>query len=139
MITLADYWQGRDALYPLAMSPQIERNALLTVELANKLLERAKAAGVVLSTNPKTGTAISSGWRPPVVNAATPKASPTSRHMTGQAVDLYDPAGLLDAWAYSQPQVLKDLGVWLEHFSATPGWLHAQTVPPGSGNRYFFP
>jgi hypothetical protein len=35
--------------------------------------------------------------------------------------------------------VLRDLGLWMEHPDKTPTWLHIQTVPPGSGNRVFWP
>jgi len=139
MITLADYWMGRDLQYPLAMSPQLERNALITVELANKLLVLAKSAGVPLENNPRTHTVVSSGWRPPDVNAATPGAAPKSKHITGQAIDLYDAEGNLDEWLLLNPQILKDLGLWQEHPSATKGWTHVQSIPPRSGNRVFYP
>jgi len=139
MITLTDYWMGRDLQYPLAMSPQLERNALQTIELANKLLVLAKAAGLPIENNPKTHTVVSSGWRPPDVNAATPGAAPKSKHITGQAIDLYDAEGNLDEWLLLNPQVLKDLGLWQEHPSATKGWTHVQSIPPRSGNRVFYP
>lgn len=139
MITLSDYWMGRDKTYPLAMSPQLERNALTTIELANKLITLANGAGKKVCESPNTGSIVSSGWRPPAVNAATKGAAPGSRHITGQAVDLYDPTGALAAWAISNQGVLKDLGLWMEHPSHTPTWLHVQTVPPQSGNRVFFP
>lgn len=141
MISLNDYWMGRDKQYPLALSTVIRRNAETTVELANKLLTLAKVAGVTLETNPRTKTIVSSGWRPPGVNAAVPGAAAKSKHMTGQAIDLYDPDGDLDDWCMSEDgqKVLADLGLWLEHPSATKGWCHVQTVPPRSGRRVFYP
>lgn len=141
MITLNDYWMGRDKQYPFALSTDIKRNAETTVELANKLLTLAKVAGVTLETNPRTKTIVSSGWRPPEVNAAVPGAAAKSKHMTGQAIDLYDPDGDLDDWCMSDggQKVLADLGLWLEHPSATKGWCHVQTVPPRSGRRVFYP
>lgn len=138
MIQLADYWMGRDAAYPLAMTPQIERNASVTVELANKLLTLAKGAGVKILTN-QSGGIVASGWRPPFINANTPGASKTSKHMTGQAIDLYDPVGMLDKWMAGNGKVLADLGLWQEAPDFTHGWAHIQTVPPASGNRIFFP
>jgi hypothetical protein len=138
MIQLSHYWMGRDKTHTLAMTPLIEKNALLTVELANKLLVLARSAGVNTQVHPN-GTNVSSGWRPPAVNANTPNAAPNSKHMTGQAIDLYDPDGDLDEWALANQQVLKDLGLWLEHPSATKGWCHVQTMPPRSGNRVFYP
>lgn len=139
MIRLVDYWMGRDEQYALAMSPQLEKNAALTIELANKLLVLAKAAGVSLEAHPLTKTIVSSGWRPPAVNQATPGAAPRSKHITGQAIDLYDPDGDLDEWLLGNHQPLRDLGLWLEHPSATKGWCHVQTMPPRSGNRVFYP
>jgi len=139
VITLADYWMGRDVRFPLAMSPQLERNALLTVELANKLLVLAKSAGLPIENNPKTHTVVSSGWRPPDVNAATPGAAPKSKHITGEAIDLYDAEGNLDEWLLLNLQVLRAFGLWQEHPRAITSWTQVQTKPPRSGNRVFYP
>lgn len=141
MITLADYWMGRDKQHPFALSTVIRANAESMVELANKLLTLAKVAGVTLETNPKTKTIVSSGWRPPEVNAITPGAAAKSKHMTGMAIDLYDPDGDLDDWLMTDDgqRVLKDLGLWMEHPSATKGWAHLQSAPPRSGRRVFYP
>jgi hypothetical protein len=138
MITLADYWMGRDVRYPLALDTQTRRNAQVTVDLANRLLVFAKLAGVALRAN-LAGNLVNSGWRPPAVNAATPGASATSKHMTGQAIDLFDPDGRIDMWMLSSPQPLIDLGLWQEHPDSTEGWAHVQTVPPRSGARVFRP
>lgn len=138
MITLTQYWMGRDAQYPHDMSPQIERNAFMTVDLANRLVTLAKGAGVLMNDTPQWGL-VASGWRPPALNAATKGASLTSKHMTGQAIDLYDPDGYIDNWMLANPNVLKDLGLWQEHPDSTPHWAHVQTVPPHSGNRVFRP
>ncbi len=141
MITATDYWMGRDKIYPFALSTDIRRNAETMVELANKLLTLAKVAGVTLETNPRTGTIVSSGWRPPEVNASTPNAAARSKHMTGQALDLYDPDGDLDDWLMTDDgqRAMADLGLWHEHPSATKGWAHLQSVPPRSGRRTFYP
>lgn len=140
-ITLADYWMGRDATYPLAMTPAIARAAVTTVDLANKLLAIAEADGVGLVRKADTRSFVTSGWRPPAINAATPNAAPSSKHMTGQAIDIYDPDGDLDEWCMSPggQKALVNLGLWLEHPSATKGWTHVQTIPPRSLNRVFFP
>lgn len=138
MITLADYWMGRDEEYPLAMTPQIEHNALSLLELVNKLLVIANTAGVRAPLNER-GSVVRSGWRPPQVNATTPKAAKNSKHMTGQAIDVEDPSGVLDRWLNANVQVLEDIGLWCEHPSATPSWSHMQSVPPPSRNRFFYP
>lgn len=141
MITVDDYFMGRRELYPLALTPDIERNAARTVTVANALMARAMGAGLHFDSNPQTLSPVSSGWRPPAVNGATKGAAPSSKHMTGLAVDLYDPTGRIDAWLLTEPgqQALVDLGVWIEDPSATPGWSHWQIVPPGSGRRVFHP
>lgn len=130
MITLADYFMGRDAEYPLAMSPQIEHNAEITVQLANALLARFGQ-----------WRKVNSGWRPPQVNASTQNAAPNSKHMTAQAIDLADPDGDLDDWLMSDPgqRALEEIGLWMEHPASTKSWTHLQTVPPRSGRRVFFP
>ncbi len=140
-ITLAQYWMGRDVAYPLAMTPAIAAAARTTVDLANKLLATTESFGVHLMRNSQTGSLVSSGWRPPQINASTPNAAPNSKHMTGQAVDVYDPDGDLDEWLMGPDgqKALIALGLWLEHPSATKGWSHVQTIPPRSLNRVFFP
>jgi hypothetical protein len=142
MITLADYLMGRREAHPLSYSDEIERNARRTVELVNDLLASAIRAGVDLTDrNPRTGTIVSSGWRPPAVNAATPNAAVRSLHMTGEAIDIYDPDGALDEWlltAAGQSDLAR-LGLWQEHPAATKGWVHLQTRPPRSGRRVFYP
>lgn len=141
MITITDFFMGRRELYPLAMSPAIEREAFRTVDLANKLLAQAQTYGVEVHINPSTNSPVSSGWRPPEVNAATPGAAVKSKHMTGQAIDIYDPSGDLDEWLLTGEgqAAMVALGLWQEHPSATKGWAHVQTVPPNSGRRTFFP
>lgn len=140
MLTVTDYWMGRDVAHALSLSTQIRANAARTVEIVNKLLVLAKTAGVGLEVNPRTGTILSSGWRPPAVNATTPGAAPRSKHLLALAADIYDPDGDLDEWCLANADtVLKDLGLWMEHPAATKGWCHVQTVPPGSKRRVFYP
>lgn len=134
VITLADYWMGRDKTHAAELTTEIVSNAQQTVERANLLLSRYKAA---------TGDAeirkVNSGWRPSAVNSQTTNAAPRSKHLLGQAVDLSDPEGDLDEWCLASPEVLQGIGLWQEHPSATKGWCHLQIVPPKSGNRVFYP
>lgn len=139
MLTLADYWMGRDEDHEHALTATIRVNARETVHRVNALLAMMIADGLLLEASPRTGTLVASGWRPPEINAATPGAAPRSRHMTGQACDLYDPEGLLDEWCQDHPDALAELGLWLEHPSATKSWCHIQTIPPRSGRRIFYP
>ena len=130
MITLTDYWMGRDKSHPTAMTPQIERNAELTIKLANALLARFGQ-----------GRKVNSGWCPPAINAGIANAAPNSKHMTAQAIDLADPDGDLDDWLMSSDgqAAMVEIGLWHEHPAATKGWAHLQTVPPRSGRRTFYP
>ena len=141
MISLQDYWLGRDREFPMAMSPDLEKRAAMMVELANKLLTIAHSAGITLPTNPRTGSVVSSGWRPASVNPATHNAAPDSKHRPGRAIDLYVPDGDLDEWLMTPDgqKTMADLGLWHEHPSATKGWAHVQSLPPWSGRRTFFP
>lgn len=127
---------GRDKLYPDLVTEELKENVKDLVEKVQKLLELWGGT-----------TQVSSGWRPPAINAVTPGAAKKSKHMTGQAVDLMDRSGRLDAWCLANLKVLEDLGLWLEHPDATQtnmerfghGWCHLQTVPPKSGKRVFMP
>jgi len=140
VITLHDYWLGRDITHSLQLGTDLRRNAARTVDAANAMLVLAKAAGVTLEQSPRTGTIVTSGWRPADINAATPGAAMRSLHMTCEAIDLYDPDGDLDEWLLaSADTVLRDLALWLEHPAATKGWAHVQTRPPRSGRRVFYP
>jgi hypothetical protein len=139
MITLHDYYMGRDVEYRLLLTPELRANAVVTVHRANILLDAAFAAGVYLDPDPVTGTLVSSGWRPPAVNANTKGAARRSKHMTCQAVDINDDNGELDEWCMSNLDYLEEVGVWLEHPLASKGWTHWQIVPPKSGNRVFYP
>lgn len=139
MITLDQFWMGRDKTHALILGTDLRANAARTVEAANKLLILAKGAGVPLKPNATTGM-VRSGWRPPDINGATSGASKTSLHMQCLAVDLEDVGGKLAAWCFANADtVLRDLALWLEHPSATPSWCHVQLKPPGSGNRVFRP
>jgi hypothetical protein len=128
MLTWADYFKHRDIDYADDLTTHISDNAATTLKRANQLLEKF---GETRSIN--------SGWRPPAVNAGTPGAAVASKHMTGEAVDLSDPEGDLDAWCLDNPEVLVTIGLWQEHPASTKGWCHVQTVPPKSGNRVFYP
>lgn len=128
MITLADYWMGRDRTHAADLTAAIRASAEVTVERINRLLAAAKVSGKV-----------SSGWRPPAINAGVKGAAKRSKHMTGQASDLADPKGDLGRWCLDNVAELERIGLWLEHPSATPTWCHLQTVPPKSGRRVFHP
>jgi hypothetical protein len=136
MITLMDFWMGRDQVYANELTPEIRSNAQVTVDRANALIARFQA-----ETGNATARRVNSGRRPPAVNAGTKNAAKKSKHMTGQAIDIGDDDEGLDRWRMSSAgrAALDSIGLWLEHPSATPRWCHVQIVPPGSGNRVFYP
>lgn len=127
-ISLTDYFMGRDVAHAHELSAELLANAEIIVARANELLCLAGHAGIV-----------NSGWRPKTINASVPNASPRSRHLTCQAIDLADEDDTLDAWCLAHVELLEQLGLWLEHPQATPGWCHLQIVPPRSGRRVFMP
>lgn len=128
MISLADYFMGRDEKYADELDEQKRANAADVVARVNLLLA---AFGEDRKVN--------SGFRPAAVNAATPGSAKLSKHMTCQACDLEDHEGDLDEWAIAHPEVLEQIGLWQEHPGSTKGWAHFQIVPPKSGNRVFYP
>lgn len=128
MITLAQYFMGRDKKYAAELTDEMRQNAQNTVDLANALLQEfGEERGV------------NSGWRPAAVNAAVPNAAKKSKHMLCLAIDISDDDGDLDNFCMENQDVLERLGLWLEHPDATPKWCHVQIVPPGSGKRVFRP
>jgi hypothetical protein len=140
-IDLKQYLMGREEIYPGEYTPEIQANAEKTVEKVNSLLAVLEAQGVSLEANPKTLSLVSSGWRPPQINGQVKGAAPKSKHMTGQACDLYDPEGEIDDYLMTDAgqRILASLELFIEHPSATKGWSHCQCVAPRSGKRVFFP
>jgi len=128
MITLGQYFMGRDSVYGHLLTAELRSNALEIVEKVNQLL---LAFGEDRTVN--------SGWRPPAVNANTAGAALKSKHMTCQACDLEDSEGDLDEWCMEHLEVLSGIGLWMEHPASTKGWCHVQTVSPRSGKRVFYP
>lgn len=84
---------------------------------------------------------VSSGYRPPVINAKTKNAAKKSNHMVCRAVDIEDSNGMLGHWCMANLSFLVIVKLWIEHpddsTSDTGKWIHFQTVPPASGKRVF--
>lgn len=134
VITIPDYFMGRDQQYAQELTPDLRANATHLLMRVNALLT------MYYAEHPDADHPhVTSGWRPRVVNARTTNAAVNSKHMTCQAIDLHDPDGLLDEWCMDSQQYLEQFGLWQEHPSATKGWAHLQSVPPKSGKRVFYP
>lgn len=123
-ITIREYMMDRAEKYP----PSIEMwfSACELIHKVNILLSKAGL-----------DRRVTSGYRPPAINSQTPGASPTSKHMTCQAVDVEDHNKELIDFCYKNRALLEELGLYIE--VNTPGWVHAQTVAPASGHRFFLP
>lgn len=139
MITMTQYWMGRDAKYPSELSSEIRANAEELVGKVNALLLMAEGAGVEPGTSVR-GDAIASGWRPAAVNDKTSNAAASSKHLTGEAVDLADTRPrALARWCLQNPDALEQLGLYMEDPRWTPSWVHLQSRPPRSGLRVYRP
>lgn len=138
MISITQYFMGRDVEYRLELTDQLRRNADTTVAKANLLLNRALNDRVYLTLNANKSF-VRSGWRPAVINHNTPNAAPMSKHMTCEAIDIEDIDGELDNWCVDHLDVLEEIGLWMEHPSMTKTYCHLQTKSPRSGKRVFYP
>ena len=65
--------------------------------------------------------------------------APHSKHLTGEAADIYDPDEKLKEWILQNLEKVELIGLWFEDFSSTKNWVHAQIVAPKSGKRFFIP
>lgn len=128
LITTQEYYMGRDVLYPEELTDAHRTNAADTVSKANQLLQ---AAGL--------DRRVVSGWRPSAINSATKGAAANSKHITCQAVDLEDNNNELKNWCLNNQDICAQIGLWFESPENTRTWVHAQTVAPPSGRRFFIP
>lgn len=126
MISLHDY------LYQHTNQPPPANVQSAAMELLNRVYTM-----LADSTCPLPDPLLRSGYRPIYVNAITPNASRTSKHMTGEAIDLADDMGLLDSWLTDE--ILEGYDLYREAPASTPTWCHLQTVAPMSGRRTFLP
>ena len=140
MITLPDYWMGRDARYPHALTDSIRDHAALLLGRVNLLLAWAYQDNVRPALDARTKTHIASGWRPPEINEATSNAAKASRHLTGEAIDLRDNGTRdLARWCLNNLDALEEIGLWMEDPRWTPTWVHLQIQPPASRRRVYCP
>lgn len=123
-ISVTDYLMGRAKLEDLTDEQVANLNTI--VPAANDFLE---AFGEF--------RAVTSGYRTPAINAATPGAAKKSKHMICAAVDLEDADARLYNFARTHLSILEKLGLWCEERRGN--WLHLQILPPKSGRRFFLP
>lgn len=134
MITLDQYWMGRDKTHAADLTDEIRNNANATVRLVNQALKMfEEETGLVCDE-------CASGWRPLAINDATANAAKNSKHVQALAMDVREVAGrALARWCLRNLNALEKIGLWMEDPRWTPTWVHLQIVPPGSGRRVYIP
>jgi hypothetical protein len=140
-ITVNQYFSKYKDQFENEIRPPIVENATVLIGKVNILLKHLQSEGIGLDLVPVKNLLVcfTSGWRPRAVNAVIPGAAKFSLHMSGEAIDLSDPDGMIDEWCMSNTRVLRELGLYMEHPSATKGWCHLQSRPPKSGRLIFYP
>lgn len=81
---------------------------------------------------------ISSGFRTTEANRKA-GGSRSSAHLSGEAVDLEDKDGKIDAAISADPSLLATYDLYREHPDYTIGWCHLSIRPTLSGRRTFVP
>lgn len=133
IITPEEYYMGRDKTHSSELTDDLKANAVELLTRVNKLIGLCPA-------NPGHEWVVTSGWRPKAINERVPGAAKASRHLTCEAIDLKDPRGYLaELLCKNRTDLLVSCELYAEHPSFTKGWVHLQSVPPGSGNRIFIP
>ena len=130
MLTVEDILTSSGAHPDRERSPEctdlVRQNAAELIKRVNPLLEE-------LGVNPS----VNSGFRTSTSNDKTANAAKKSSHMEGKAVDLHDPDNALEKQV--TVELLEKYDLYKEDSSATPGWVHLTTRPPGSKHRIFKP
>lgn len=123
MISREEVLMGRDVEYPL--TSEMEANLPKLLIALNKF---RVAYGKPMN--------VTSGYRPGKYNKAAGGA-PNSSHLTCEACDFADPDADLKDWIIKHPSILEECGLYQEHPSQTPTWVHLQVRPTKSGRRVF--
>lgn len=135
-LTSSNRFPDREAL----ADNEVRTNAEILLSKVNALLEE------IAWSEPLS---ISSGFRPAAVNANVPGAAKKSAHITGLALDLYQPKennklGALIRATHKANGLLKRHGLMMEALEVTVGqnsnWVHLDMVPRSDrSNREFRP
>ena len=123
MITLEQFYMGRDKKYANELTDEIKANA---VELRNRVNDLLSDL-TYLTGMRFDDIVVTSGWRPASINANTKGAAKKSLHMRGKAVDIADPHHLLYGCIMKHPELLKKHGLWMESILSAGTWVHLDT------------
>lgn len=120
MITLEQYFMGRDKSHKDELTPEIINKAKTLLDKVNRLL-------LIIVWDEEVE--ITSGWRPESLNAKVKGASKKSAHTLGMAIDIKDDKKQSLAKRIRENiDMLKILGLWLENPDFTKGqntnWVH---------------
>jgi hypothetical protein len=133
MITASRYFE-RHADSP-EITDQVRKNADKLIGLVSTLL----------SLIPFENPVITSGFRTKKQNEKV-KGAVNSAHMTGEAIDLYDPDKVIGLWCQTNVGYLRANGLHMESLATThkshipeQRWVHLTTRAPRSGNTIYFP
>lgn len=82
---------------------------------------------------------VTSGYRSEADQKRINPKAIKSNHLTGHAVDIYDPNLKLTAWLKKGEgaRLLVEQGLYCEE--GNKNWVHFQDIAPRSGNRWFLP
>lgn len=146
MITLEHYFGAK--ILNAECTELMKAHATELLGRVNALLDEARDAGVYKDwIDVDTGTNISGtkggsgdgGFR---LSTSTTGAK-GSQHRKARAVDVYDPINALDGWigfeGWVDDIILTRHGLYREAPTSTDGWIHLQSVAPGSWRRTFNP
>jgi uncharacterized protein YcbK (DUF882 family) len=114
----SEYFMGRDKSHSQDLTEEVKANA-------DNLLNRVNA--LLADLNWPSPAYVSSGWRPPSINASVANSAKRSHHMSGRAMDIKDPDGRLAKAILERPELLEKHGLWMEDPSFTKGWVHLDT------------
>lgn len=128
MITLEDYFMGRDLDYPDDCTESIKANARQFLAKVNAFLDELQIESVI----------VNSGWRPPEINRSVGGAIKSS-HLVGRGIDLADPEQKLSEIIVKNEPLLAKHGLYMESPKAAHKHVHLQDVPTNSGDRIFLP
>lgn len=139
MISMAELLKGKNFE---DQTPEVQENLNILLERVNKI---RSSYGKPMS--PTSGLRTMSDhlriYQEKAAKAGVPfdesKVPMKSRHLYGEAVDISDPNKELQQWCIENEALLEEFELWCEDFAHTLNWVHFQTKPPKSGNRFFIP
>lgn len=110
------------------VSYKIAKNAAELLEKVNAFLEHFDGE-----------VRITSGYRSPEYNKSIPGAAKNSKHMSGEAIDIFDPDKRLAKFTFIKEALLAEYDLYCEDMRCTRNWVHFQSRPPRSKSRFFIP